>query len=122
MSRWGAPRPGGALCSGRSPRHAIQQMARLRRYSRLDIVLSYQAGTPQPVHVRFVDQGPGIHYQQWERIFEFGFTTRRGGAGLGLTISRQIASELGGTLRVEKSHMLWGTTFLLTLPRGDQND
>ena len=51
-------------------------------------------------------------------IFDFGFTTRAGGAGLGLTISRQIATSLGGRLRVESSYILWGTTFILELAEG----
>ena len=98
--------------------NAIQQMARAGRCGHVMVELSHLPDASRPVHVRFIDEGPGIHVQLWERIFDFGFTTKKGGAGLGLTISRQMAKSLGGTLQVEKSHILWGTTFLLELPKG----
>ncbi|MBN1641807.1 MAG: response regulator [Anaerolineae bacterium] len=101
--------------------NAIQQMADLGQHSTLTVDLSYHPGAQWPVQVRFADSGPGAHYQLWERIFDFGFTTRSGGAGLGLTISRQIATSLGGRLRVLESYILWGTTFVLELPEGSEH-
>jgi signal transduction histidine kinase len=98
--------------------NAIQQMAILGRQGNLIIEISYVPGASPPLKVRFTDEGPGIHTLLWERIFDFGFTTKKGGAGLGLTISRQIVTSLGGKLQVEESHVLWGTTFLLELPKG----
>jgi signal transduction histidine kinase/predicted RNA-binding protein with RPS1 domain len=102
--------------------NAIQQMAFLQRYGNLMIEVSHLPKAPLPLQVRFIDEGPGIHTQLCEHIFDFGFTTRKGGAGLGLTISRQAAASLGGKLQVEKSYMLWGTTFLLELPKGAQDE
>ena len=100
--------------------NAIQQMAQSRREGCVTVEASYAPGAFLPVRIRVRDEGPGIHVRHWERIFDFGFTTRKPrGAGLGLTISKQIAAELGGNLRVEESHMLWGTTFLLELPGGE---
>lgn len=99
--------------------NAIQQMAQLGRRGCIVVDVSCVEDAPLPIQVRVADEGPGVHVQLWERIFDFGFTTKRaGGAGLGLTISRQIAESLGGRLRVEESNMLWGTTFLLELPGG----
>ena len=98
--------------------NAIQHIADLGRPGSLAIELGYQPEVKLPLQVRFIDDGPGIHQQLWDRIFEFGFTTKKEGAGLGLTISRQAAESLGGRLSVESSHMLWGTTFLLELPEG----
>jgi signal transduction histidine kinase len=97
--------------------NAIQQMAAIRRHGSIDVEIAYETGQ-EMIQVRIRDDGPGIHSTLWERIFDFGFTTRKGGAGLGLTISREIVSKLRGTLSVEESHMLWGTTFLLELPTG----
>jgi len=98
--------------------NAIQQMAEIGRHGHLAVELAHVPEASLPVQVRFTDEGPGIHSQLWERIFDFGFTTKKRGAGLGLTISRQVATGLGGKLQVEESHMLWGTTFLLELPKG----
>jgi signal transduction histidine kinase len=98
--------------------NAIQHIAELRRHGHLTIELDYRPRASLPLQVRFVDDGPGIHRQLWDQIFEFGFTTKKEGAGLGLTISRHAAESLGGRLIVESSYMLWGTTFLLELPEG----
>lgn len=99
--------------------NAVQQMADLERRGCVVLDVSYAADAPLPVQIRVRDEGPGIHRENWERVFDFGFTTKKaGGAGLGLTISRQIARGLGGDLRVEESYILWGTTFLLELPKG----
>lgn len=69
-----------------------------------------------PVKVRFRDDGPGIHRQWFERIFEFGFTSRPGGSGLGLYITRGLVESLGGRVRVDESAIFGGTTFLMELP------
>ncbi|MFN2220141.1 MAG: ATP-binding protein [Anaerolineae bacterium] len=102
--------------------NAIQQMVELDWHGHLRIRIEHAAHQPLPVQIRFADEGPGIHRCLWEPIFEFGFTTRQDGAGLGLTISRQLARSLGGELTVEESHVLWGTTMLLQLPRGEIDD
>jgi signal transduction histidine kinase len=99
--------------------NAVQQMGALGRHGVVKVATGYAPDEPWPVQVRFVDDGPGIHACLWERVFEFGFTTKKDGAGLGLTICEQVAGKLGGRVRVEESHMLWGTTFVVELPRGE---
>jgi len=69
------------------------------------------------------DNGPGIRPELLERIFEPGFSTRRGLApwpeaahqGLGLSIARQLVEEAGGTIRVS-STVRRGTRFEVELP------
>jgi signal transduction histidine kinase len=69
------------------------------------------------------DTGPGIAPDQLESIFEPfvqltpGLTERRGGVGLGLAISRDLARAMGGDLTVE-SVIGRGTCFTLILPIG----
>ncbi|OON67251.1 ATP-binding protein [Hymenobacter sp. CRA2] len=76
------------------------------------------------IEFRFSDTGVGIAPDKLERIFEnftqaYADTSRHfGGTGLGLTISRALAEQMGGTLSVE-SELGKGSTFIfrLTLPR-----
>ncbi|HTL11511.1 MAG TPA: ATP-binding protein, partial [Bdellovibrionota bacterium] len=65
---------------------------------------------------RIQDTGPGIPAEIMDRIFEYAFSTKgEKGSGLGLSISRGIAEEHGGTLTVQ-SQPGRGATFTLWLP------
>ena len=76
--------------------------------------------------VRVEDNGVGIAKHQHEKIFDR-FYRNAGpmavnvpGVGLGLYISRQLAQNHGGTLRVQRSTPGEGTVFALELPLVDQ--
>lgn len=60
------------------------------------------------------DSGEGIDPWVMQHIFEPFFSTKPDGMGLGLSISRSIVNEHGGTLRAESSPT--GTVFRLALP------
>lgn len=98
--------------------NAVQHMAgqpekrRILRVSTAQIMIEEGCW----VQIRFADTGPGIHRQQWEPIFALGFTTRKGGSGLGLYIARSIIESHGGKITVEESLISLGTTFLVQLP------
>jgi len=60
--------------------------------------------------VRVSDDGPGIPREMRSRIFDAGFSTKKGGWGIGLPLARRIIEEWhGGTLRVAPSDR--GATF-----------
>ena len=44
------------------------------------------------------DDGPGIAPENRGRIFDFGFTTKPDGSGLGLSIVHRLVTEMGGTV------------------------
>ena len=69
------------------------------------------------VVVRVTDDGPGIPAEDRVRIFEPFYTTKgRGrGTGLGLSICRELARALGGTIALE-SEVGRGSTFSVALP------
>ncbi len=75
------------------------------------------------VRVAISDDGPGISEEVQERIFDAGFTTKSSeqGSGLGLSISRRIVQNHGGSLEV-KSRPGTGTTFTMSLPRTPKSD
>lgn len=77
--------------------------------ARLDVTLDRMEGESAVIRVTVSDSGIGIPGDMLERVFEpftqvDGSSTRRfGGAGLGLSIARQIAQVLNGTIYVESS-------------------
>jgi CheY-like chemotaxis protein len=78
-----------------------------------------RAGAQVAIRVR--DTGIGMNPEQQKRVFEAfqqadGSTSRKyGGTGLGLTISRELAARLGGSIGLE-SEMGKGSVFTLYLP------
>ena len=61
------------------------------------------------------DDGPGIPPGRREEIFEFFFTTKETGTGLGLPLAHRVAEEHGGSLEVAEAP-LGGARFTLRLP------
>jgi nitrogen fixation/metabolism regulation signal transduction histidine kinase len=66
------------------------------------------------VHVWIEDEGPGL--QSTGNLFVPFFTTKPGGSGIGLVLSRQIAEGHGGALTLENRTEGRGTRATLTLP------
>ena len=63
------------------------------------------------------DSGKGIQKGQWNRVFEPGFSTKKRGWGLGLTLVRRIVESYhGGKVHVKDSQLDKGTTFRIELP------
>ena len=81
------------------------------------------AGAPDAVLVHVSDSGRGIPEHRLASIFDPFVQVRRvddqqkGGAGLGLAISRELARLMGGAISVTSEEGR-GSTFTLELPRG----
>jgi two-component system nitrogen regulation sensor histidine kinase NtrY len=69
------------------------------------------------VRIRVTDTGRGMGKDELDRAFEPFYTTKPGGSGLGLSIVRRLAADLGGTLRVS-SEPGRGTEVTVDLPVG----
>ena len=63
------------------------------------------------------DEGPGLG--DTKNLFVPFYSTRPGGSGIGLVLSRQIAEGHGGTLELRNRSDRSGCVAMLTLPRQD---
>ena len=71
---------------------------------------------PNLIEVTICDNGPGIAIENLTKIFEMGWTTKKGsGMGFGLFWTRDFIEGLGGKLIVS-SALGEGTTFVIKLP------
>jgi len=67
------------------------------------------------VEIEFSDTGTGISAEEMEKLFTPHFSTKRGGAGLGLTIVKKIINDHGGDVSVISEEGK-GTAFIVKIP------
>lgn len=68
------------------------------------------------VKINIKDSGTGISKNQFKTIFEPGFTTKKRGWGLGLSLTKRIVEEYhSGKIKVLHSEIGKGTTFQISL-------
>ncbi len=71
------------------------------------------------VHVDISDTGKGIDRRNWKNVFRPGFSTKKRGWGLGLSLAKRIVEVYhGGKLSLLQSRPGVGTTFRIDLPGG----
>jgi signal transduction histidine kinase len=65
--------------------------------------------------IRVIDDGPGVPKELRRTLFEPGTTTKRGGWGIGLALSRRVVEDAhGGVLLLEPTEK--GTCFVIRVP------
>lgn len=73
--------------------------------------------TPEWAHIEIKDTGKGMTPKQIRNIFKPGYTTKKRGWGLGLTLVKRIVEEYHkGKVMVSESQPGVGTTFKVSIP------
>jgi len=82
---------------------------------RLDITVE---DSPNNIVILVKDTGKGIARKNFKNVFNPGFTTKKRGWGLGLTLVKRIIEEYHkGQIYVKESELGKGTTFAIELPK-----
>lgn len=74
------------------------------------------------IHLDVKDNGRGIERRQQRKIFLPGYTSKKRGWGLGLSLSKRIIEDYhGGKLFVKSTQVGVGTTFRITLEKAENS-
>lgn len=106
--------------------NAVQQIAMMRRVRKYGVVWyecesrTDRHGDPVAI-ITVQDTGPGIHHEDWERVFTPGFSTRSGGMGMGLHICKEVLKSVAvgprhANISIRRSVIWGGTVFAVALP------
>ena len=101
----------------------MNAMEAMSSVEKRQLVITTRNIDPDQVQVTVEDSGTGLDPSTMSRIFEPFYTTKSGGMGMGLSISRSIIQNHGGRLWATANDGP-GTSFHFTLPieqREDQN-
>jgi signal transduction histidine kinase len=79
-----------------------------------DLILGASADEDEAC-IDVIDTGPGITPENVEKIFNAYYTTRKGGTGLGLAMTKRIAEEHGGSVSVTSAPGM-GSDFTIRVP------
>ena len=84
----------------------------MRGRGKLDVVIEMEG---EFVKINVTDTGKGIQKNQFKSIFEPGFTTKKRGWGLGLSLTKRIVEEYhNGKIKVLNSEINKGTTMQIS--------
>lgn len=81
---------------------------------RIDIVISENIAKEQ-IFIDISDTGKGIQRAKFEAVFQPGYTTRKRGWGLGLSLTKRMMEYHNGQVFVKESEIDKGTTFRIVL-------
>ncbi len=82
------------------------------------VISAHVEETPDQIVIDISDTGKGIPASKQKTVFQPGFTTKKRGWGLGLSLAKRIIENYHqGKIYVKKSEPNVGTTFTIKLPR-----
>ncbi|MEO0332669.1 MAG: HAMP domain-containing sensor histidine kinase [Bacteroidota bacterium] len=82
-----------------------------------DLTIQVTQNHPEQVMIDITDTGKGIHKSKIKQVFTPGYTTKKRGWGLGLSLAQRIVENYHkGKIYVKQSEVNVGTTFRIVLP------
>jgi signal transduction histidine kinase len=93
-------------------RHALRD----RKQGPRELIVRLRALPPGFYAIDVEDTGIGIPAEAMQRLFEFGFTTKKEGHGFGLHASAILVKEMGGELSARSEGLNRGACFTVRLP------
>jgi NO-binding membrane sensor protein with MHYT domain/signal transduction histidine kinase len=93
-------------------RHALRD----RKQGLRELTVRLRALPPGFYAIDVEDTGIGIPAEAMQRLFEFGFTTKKEGHGFGLHASAILVKEMGGELSARSEGLNRGACFTVRLP------
>jgi two-component system sensor kinase FixL len=90
----------------------------MRDSSRKELVIRTMPDGPDAIVLEVADTGTGVSEEMAAQLFKPFVTTKPGGMGVGLSISKRIVEAHGGTLSMHRNEN-GGATFRFTLPTID---
>jgi signal transduction histidine kinase len=82
--------------------------------SKIELLVSHD---PNHLLIDVIDNGSGIEKKYWDEMFRPGYSTKKRGWGLGLTLTKRIVEQYhGGKIGVMRSELGKGTTIRISLP------
>ena len=94
-------------------KNAIDSIASKKGYLEIKVV-----SLKDLVEISVSDSGKGIPKSRYKEIFKPGFTTKKRGWGLGLSLCKRIVEDYhSGSISVKESKVEVGTTFLIQLKK-----
>ena len=94
-------------------RNAVDATLDVSRENPGTVAVSWRLG-PYTLEISVLDEGPGLLNS--DNLFVPFFTTKHGGSGIGLILSRQIAEAHGGTLQLANRKDRTGAEATLSIP------
>lgn len=80
------------------------------------IILSIELKSPDTLTITIEDNGSGIAPENFQKLFNYGFTTKRMGSGIGLHASILSIREMGGDIKAYSEGVGKGAKFVLEIP------
>jgi PAS domain S-box-containing protein len=96
----------------RNAKHAMADLGDEKKR----LVIRVGLASPGQLKISFRDNGIGIPQENLTRVFNHGFTTKKGGHGFGLHSGANAAKEMGGSLTAHSEGSGKGAEFTLLLP------